>query len=115
MLTKLITMNFQKLINDLAAIQANPRPQSVKVTVSGNRTTYLFYDAYYYPAGIVQIIIQRGGAGVVYVFTTVNVEYPHLTIPDTGQNVHWSISAGSSTTDQGKWPVPVQRFVALYP
>ena len=103
-------MNFRAMINQLVEIQENPNEESVTITVSGNTTTYTLLDQYYFPAGIARISIVRGGAGVVYVYTTSEND-PHLTIPDSGENIHWTEDGERSEN----WPDSVSNFLALYP
>jgi hypothetical protein len=105
-------MNVRKLVDELTEIKNNPRARSVTVAESGYRTTYTFHDHYYYPAGIVRIELQRGGAGVIYVYTTAD-PYPHLTIPFDGANIHWTTAPHNQSHD---WPDdPIGRFLALFP
>ena len=105
-------MNFRNMIAELVEIQRHPNATAVTIDVEGPTTTYTFInDAYYFPAGIARISIERGGAGVVYVYTTTG-KYPHLTIPDDGINVHWTESVGKRSS---QWPEPLEKFLRLFP
>lgn len=106
-------MDVRRLTAELVQIAQNPRAGSVAVTTSGVNTTYTFTGAYYYPAGIAQISIVRGGANVIYVYTTAGSQYPHLTIPDDGVNVHWTVAA--ATYDDANRPQSIQNFVSQFP
>jgi hypothetical protein len=112
-------MNIRKLLQELVAIQNDPNPGAVQVAVRGVNTTYTFPDssapnaAYYYPAGIRGVTVARGGANVVYVYTSTE-RVPHLTIPDTGADLHWTTS-DSRSYDMREWPQAIQKFVALFP
>lgn len=108
-------MNIARLLAELVSIQQNPVAASVNINVGGQTTTYTFLDHYYYPAGIAQISIVRGGANVVYVYTTANSQYPHLTIPDTGQGLHWTTAAGNNNYDAATWPAAISNLIGQFP
>jgi hypothetical protein len=108
------------MIAELVEIQRNPKPGAVTIEVRGTKTIYTFPvdpaagSCYYYPRGIRRITIARGGAGVVYVYTTDQLE-PHLTIPDSGSDLHWTTSAHTRSYAADDWPNEIRRFVALFP
>jgi hypothetical protein len=104
-------MDVRKLVQELTEIKNDPRAGSVTVVENGYRTTYTFHDQFYFPAGIARIELQRGGADVIYVYTTAE-QYPHLTIPFDGQNIHWTTAPNNRSDD---WPDPIGHFLALFP
>lgn len=109
-------MNVKKLVDELAAIEKAPNPQYVTVqTRNVYKTIFEFSQAtpYYYPLGIVRMELQRGGAGVVYVYTTAARD-PHLTIPfdSNGANFHWT----DGQQQRGfNYPECIARFLSLFP
>jgi hypothetical protein len=112
-------MTVSKLITDLDDIAKNPKPNYVTISKTKYGTKYTFpekppaTDAYYFPAGIVTIEIQRSGADVIYVGTTSN-QYPHLTIPFSGTNIHFSFDAKTKSDNLADWPQAIRRFYKLY-
>ncbi len=122
-------MNFDKFMEDLAGIQKNPNSRHVTVRelLSGNVEFTFKQDvviqkddgeshneAYYFPLGIVKILVaKQGGSGVVYVYTTAE-QYPHLTIPAGGENVHWTDKDQKQGGVVGRAPTCIIAFLKMY-
>lgn len=112
-------MNFRAMIDELFIIHNEPNNTHVDVNVNGTDIHYRFsaplgsLPAFYYPRGIAGITICRNGAGVVYVYTT-NSNYPHLTIPDSGTDLHWTDVLRNRFYASETWPPEIRAFVGLY-
>ena len=107
-------MDIRKLIAELLEIASNPRAEYVDVQGPQQRLIFRFFQAnpYYFPLGILRVCLGRDGAGVIYVYTTQN-DYPHLTIPFDGVNIHWTVAPGDNR-EVTQAPQSIQRFLNLF-
>ncbi|MCA9653567.1 MAG: hypothetical protein H6712_15100 [Myxococcales bacterium] len=104
-------MDVNAFLRELTDIEAHG--VDVVVNRAAHRTTYEFSSGRYFHPEIRRIQVQRGGAGVIYVYTS-NDNYPHLTIPFEGVNLHWTNAQRLRIGDRAGWPESVRRLVDMF-
>jgi hypothetical protein len=97
---------YRNLKYQLGVIKQNPNQSKVTITDNNREILFQFHGGYYFHNVIQRISFQKGGAGVIYVYTT-SERYPHLTIPETGQNLHWTLAPEK----RSQWPEAVGVFI----